>query len=399
MRFFLLQVFIFFCFTVFGRESFYCSTKNKALNSAGLNIVTEIPATPVKDQFETGTCWSFSGLSFIESELIKQGKGVYDLSELFVVRNNYIRKAERYIRMQGKANFPIGGEANDVTQVIDIYGIVPEEAYPGYAKNQALQDDETMAEELKTFVDSIVATCENHFDVNWKEGYIDILNKYMGIAPDQFTYDNQLYTPITFAEKLGISSDSYQMITSFVNQPYYKPFILEVPDNWSWEKSMNVPLDDMVGILDSALYHGYSVAWALDISEKGFSFKKGMAIAPEKIYTIDSTVLSIDSLLNKVKIGVNFDFSNPEKEIVVNEKIRQKAFDDFSTTDDHLMHIVGCAYSEDGQKYYYVKNSWGLENQFDGYLFVSEAYFRFKTISIMLNKTAIPACLAGKFNL
>lgn len=398
MRFLLLFIISISCFSLVGRETNYSFSENKSCSSSGLRLTSEVPSTSVKDQYETGTCWSFSGLSFIESELIRQGKGIYDLSELFVVRYNYMRKAERYIRMHGKANFSVGGEANDVSQVIDIFGIVPEDNYPGYAKNQALREDEEMDKELKAYVDSIVLVSENSFDSDWKDGYQLILDKYMGPVPSEFSYNNQIYTPITFARELGISSGNYQLITSFIHYPFYKPFILEVPDNWSWEESMNVPLNELVNIIDTALHNGYSVAWALDISEKGFSFKKGMACVPEKVYISDTMIIS-DSVSNSIKIGVNFDFKNPEKEITIDESMRQKAFDNFSTTDDHLMHIVGSAISADGHKYYYVKNSWGPENQFNGYIFVSEAYFRYKTISIMVNKKAVPLAIANKFNL
>jgi bleomycin hydrolase len=398
MRFLLIIFLSVACFSLSGKERGYSFSKSKTYGLSGLQLIKEVPSTPVKDQFETGTCWSFSGLSFIESELIRQGKGIYDLSELFVVRYSYIRKAERYIRMHGKVNFPIGGEANDVSQIIDIFGIVPEDIYPGYAKNPALREDEEMDKELKAYVDSIVRTYENKLDPDWKDGYLSILNKYMGPLPDQFIYNNEVYSAISFARSLGISSGNYQLITSFINYPFYKPFILEVPDNWSWEESMNVPLDELVDILDTALYKGFSVAWALDISEKGFCFRKGMAYLPEKVYQTD-TIVSTDSAMNTLKSGINFDFNHPEKEISVNEEIRQNAFDNFATTDDHLMHIVGSAISADGQKYYYVKNSWGPDNQFNGYIFVSEAYFRYKTISIMVNKDAVPSAIALKFNL
>jgi bleomycin hydrolase len=396
MRIFFYLFLSFLCAIVFGEETGKKISENSAKNLAGVQLIKEIPTTPVKDQFETGTCWSFSGLSLIESELMRLGKGTYDLSELYVVRCNYLRKAERYIRMHGKANFSVGGEANDVSQVIDLFGIVPEEAYPGYDKNIALREDEQMDKELKLYIDSIVLNAENYLHTNWETGYQAILDKYMGPVPAQFSFEKKTFTPNTFAAALGIPSKDFELISSFIHEPFYKPFILEVPDNWSWEKSMNVPLNELVEIIDSALYSGFSVAWAMDISERGFCFKKGMACLPAKVYQTD-TVISEDTISRCSTSSINFDFRNPEHEIMVTEKMRQEAFDNFTTTDDHLMHIIGTAIGVDGKKYFYIKNSWGTENQFDGYMFVSESYFRYKTISIMVNRNAIPFSISSKF--
>jgi len=355
--------------------------------------VNEIPYTRVKNQFETGTCWSFSGISFLESELIRQGKGIYDLSELYAIRFNYIRKAELYIKMRGNASFPLGGEANDVTQMIDIYGMVPESVYPWTEKNLALREDEEMNKELKSYIDSILKDAEIKIYINWKRGYEEILDRYMSPVPQEFSYKGIDYTPISFANSLNLSSDNYILVTSFINEPFYKPFILEVPDNWSWEEAMNVPLAELVCIIDSAIIRGYSVAWALDITEKGFSFSRGVAYYPE---SINRSVASNNKEI--VNTPLNFDLNNPEKEIILTEEMRQEAFDNCSTTDDHLMHIVGSATNYEGQKYYYVKNSWGTKNKFKGFVFASEIYLKYKTISIMINKEAIPQSIAEKFN-
>ncbi len=390
--FFLLFCIILSSFSISaGDKDIETFIENKSTGEK-VRILTEIPATPVRNQFKTSTCWSFSALSLLESELLRMGKGEYDLSEMFIVRYNYERKASRYIRMHGKTNFAPGGEANDVTDVIDYFGIVPEEVYTGLKVNTELHVHGEMDRVLCKYVDAIVANPDKELSTVWKEGFDKVLDSYLGEMPENFEYNGTSYTPFSFAESLEINPSDYVMITSFMYQPYYESIILEIPDNWSWAKSYNVPLDVLEEIVDSAIYEGYSVAWATDISEEGYSFKNGLAIVPKVVYAPTSEK-ERNKWMKKPESerdDIIFNMNNPMEEVLVTPELRQEAFDNYSTTDDHGMHIIGLAQDKNGRFYYYVKNSWGEDNPYHGYIFVSKSYFQYKTISIMLNKAALP---------
>ncbi|MBN2480249.1 MAG: aminopeptidase, partial [Bacteroidales bacterium] len=241
-------------------------------------IEKQLTATTVKDQSRSGTCWSFAAVSFIESELLRTGRGHFDLSEMYVFRNTYLEKADRYVRMHGNITFGSGGEANDVTASIRSAGIMPEAVYPGSNFNMEDFDFNEMDEVLKDFVDGIVSSPENMLDLSWKIEFESILDSFLGPVPDTFIWEGKTYNSLSFAASLGLNMDDYVLIGSYTHHPFYNKFILEVPDNWSWEYVYNVPLDDLVEILDQSLLKGYTVVWALDISEKGFSFEKGLAL-------------------------------------------------------------------------------------------------------------------------
>ncbi len=389
----LLSGFLFSYFLFLAEDNDTENIVENKVTGEKIRILQKIPATPIRDQYKTSTCWSFSALSLLESELIRTGKGEFDLSEMFIVRYTYERKAIRYIRMHGKTNFAPGGEANDVTDVVDRYGIVPEEKYTGLKVNTELHVHSEMDRLLLKYVNALVADPEKELSAVWKEGFNKVLDSYLGEIPDTFNYNGISYTPISFAESLGLDPSNYIMITSFIHKPYYEPIILEIPDNWSWAESYNVPLAILEEIVDSAIYKGYSVAWAADITEDGFSFKQGLALAPKMVYTPGSEKerhkWSKKSQTEKEE--AIFNVNKPVEEIIITPELRQQAFDNYSTTDDHGMHIIGLAQDKNGRYYYYVKNSWGEDNPFDGYLFVSKPYFQYKTISIMLNKNAVPS--------
>jgi bleomycin hydrolase len=369
--------------------------------SEKLKVVTELPATPVRDQHKTSTCWSFSGISLLESELLRMGKEEFDLSEMFIVHYNYGRKAERYIRMHGEINFAPGGEANDVTDVVSNFGIVPESVYSGLIVDPENHVHSEMDALLEDYVESIIENPGSELSMVWQDGFAKVLDTYLGKIPENFEYAGRSYTAKSFAEYLGIEPENYVMITSFTHQPFYKPFILEVPDNWSWGYSFNVPLDELEEIADSALYKGYSLAWATDITEDGFNFEEGIAIAPTIAYVHknEKNAGRWDNKTASEKRKLIFENGNSIEELNVTQEIRQVAFNNYSTTDDHGMHILGLGNDRDGEPYYYVKNSWGSGNPYNGYMYVSKAYFRFKTISIMLHKDAIPSEIARKLNL
>jgi bleomycin hydrolase len=403
MRGFCFAGFLLLEVSLFAAINNNSGSEKELISSSGLNIIKDIPATAVKDQKESSTCWSFSGVSLIESELIRQGRGNYDLSEKYIIRCNYLRKAERYVRMHGKSNFSAGGEANDVTQVIDQYGVQLEANYLDINKDRS-SDFTNMIEldkTLKTFVDSLVTNSKDYIDPSWQKTFNRFLDKYLGPVPEYFLYNGIQYTPKSFAEYLGLTDSKYTVLTSFIHHPYYNSFVLEVPDNWSGEKVYNMPLNELVEALDSALINGYTASWAVDITEDGFNFEDGVAYVSNMIFAPAQNNSTKKSSGGTIRVSNNteFDFHNKVSEPFINDSIRQAAFNNYSTTDDHLMQIVGFAFNKFGQKYYYVKNSWGTDNPFNGYLFVSEQYFRFKTISIMLNKKAISARLLAKLGI
>lgn len=338
----------------------------------------QLAATPVKNQNKTNTCWSFSAISMLESELLKAGKGEYDLSEMFIVYHNYKRKADKFVRMHGTVEFAGGGENNDVTDVIKNFGIVPEAAYSGLKPGENAHNHIEMDKLLRAYVDGIVKNNNQFLSPVWADGIEGILKSYLGNLPDKFKYQGKEYTPQSFAASLGLNLNDYVMVSSFAHHPFYETFIPELPDNWSWGKAYNVPLNEFTGIVDYALANGYTVAWASDVSDKGFNFKHGVAVIPETV-----GVTSPQAEWDKV-------FAAPGKELNITQEIRQRDFDNYSTTDDHGMHITGIAKDQTGKNYYYVKNSWGTENPYKGYIYVSESFFRLKTTVIFLNKNAIP---------
>ena len=330
--------------------------------------------TSVKNQQKTGTCWSFATCSFLESELIKNGKGHLDLSEMFVVRNIYKDKARNYVLRQGKANFSQGSLAHDFVNTVGNYGIVPETVYDGKEQTN-IHNHSEMEAVLKGMLDGLKD--QKKLSTKWKDAFDAVLTTYIGEYPDQFTYDGQSYTPRSFAMSLGLDPNNYINVTSFIHHPFGDAFILEIPDNYSNGSYFNVPLTDLERIVDQALNAGYTVAWDGDVSEKGFSSKNGIAVLPGN--------LNNDTY-----------FDNPVKELAVNQDNRQEAFEAYATTDDHLMHIVGIAKDKKDNKYYKIKNSWGEIGAFNGYMYMSMAYFNMKTVALTVNKKGLPADISER---
>jgi bleomycin hydrolase len=351
-------------------------------DSLKFTIITELPHTSVKNQSHSQTCWSFSGLSFFESEMLRQGKPEVDLSEMFIINHCYQDKAQKFIRMKGNTNFGPGGIFYDLLYVTRNYGLVPEQAYHGIKNSEGLPDHTAMDSMLRKKVEKIIV--EKVIPLSWRDTIKKELDSSMGALPDSFSYQGNSYTPKTFASVYcGINPDDYIQITSFEHHPWYKPFILEVPDNWLWSNFYNVPLDELEQIIDYSLKNGYTVAWAADVSEKGFNTtNKGIAVIPEESPSAEE---GSDKL------------SMQEKNI--SQDMRQSAFDDQETTDDHGMHIIGLAKDQFGKEYYTVKNSWGNYNSYKGYFYASKPYIRYKTTSIMVNKKAIPAAILQKLGI
>jgi bleomycin hydrolase len=321
----------------------------------------------VENQCKTGTCWSFATTSFIESEIIRKGNSAVDLSEMYNVRLTYPKKAESYVRFQGKQQFGPGGLSHDVLAIIEEYGIVPEEAYSGFVNGSAEYDHSTLDEKLSVLVDEAVKSPTNGYEKN----VIGILDNEIGAIPTEFKYNGASYTPASFRDELKINAKEYVCLTSFAHHPFYSSFVLEVPDNWAKKAYYNLPLDEFQYIADFAIKKGYTIAWDADVSEETFDARKGFAY--------------VESFQNEPKID---------------QMKRQKAFDSFETTDDHLMHITGTANDEKGNSYYIVKNSWGTEELAnEGFQYISVPYFRYKTVCMIVHKDVIPKEIALKLGM
>ena len=346
--------------------------------------VVRIPVTSVKNQNASGTCWCFATTSFLEAELLREGKGEYDLSEMFTVRYNYYERLnDNYLR-RGKGNIGEGSIAHMALKVIDKYGIVPQSAYLGINYDSPLPDHR----ELGTYIAAIAgASVElrqrspEYFEL--QDALFDI---YMGKIPENFEYEGKEYTPISFRDMLGIDIDDYVEITSFSHHPFYQEVPLEIPDNWDHKLLYNLPLDDMMAVIDNALNNGYTVCWDGDVSEQGYVFMPtGVAVLPADPRTDMQTIAASSSIIEEVEY--------------VDQAMRQAGFESFTTTDDHLEHITGIAPDPAGTRYYITKNSWGERGPFGGYHYMSEKYVRAKTVSILVHKDAIPSDIKAKMGL
>ena len=365
-------------------------------------MVNSVPATPVKDQHRSGTCWSFASVSFLESEILRIGEGEHDLSEMFFVRKAYEMKAEKYVRLHGQGNFGPGGLALDVIQIWKDFGAMPNEAYDGVTTKDSLPVHGEMDGVLKAYVDAVIKNRNRELSSAWKVGYNGILDAYLGVVPSEFDYNGETFTPASFGSATELSPDDYVAIGSFTHHPFYEDFLLEIPDNWIWGSIGNVPLDEMMALLDNALENGYSVCWDADVGERSYDWKKGVALMPStEIEDLDGLERARwDDLSESEQQALFYDFSTPKKERVITQEVRQEMFDNYRTTDDHLMHITGIAKDQTGNKFYLVKNSWGTGNHiYKGYHFVSESYMRAKTIFFMVHKDAVPEATADKLGL
>lgn len=365
------------------------------------DIVT-IPVTSVKDQNKSGTCWCFASTSFFENEIRKAKGDSLDLSEMFTVRHCYADKADRYVRTYGKINFAAGGSALDVPYVWKKYGVVPEEVYNGLNYGEDKHVHGELDAVLSAYVQAIVRNPNRRISTAWRQGLEGVLDAYLGVLPETFTYKGKTYTPKSFAQSLGISPDDYIGLTSFTHHPFYEPFILEVSDNWLWGEYQNLPLNELRAVVDNALANGHTVVWAADVSEDGFKWKDGVALMPKGKDEGDMTDTELSrwvKLSDKERASDKYNFNGPVEEITVTQEMRQEMFDRQETTDDHGMEIVGIAKDREGNLYYKVKNSWDTNQIYDGFLYVSMPYFDAKTLNIYVNKKVIPADIAKKLGI
>ncbi|MBQ3743413.1 MAG: aminopeptidase [Bacteroidales bacterium] len=345
--------------------------------------VKDIPATPVKDQARTGTCWCFATVSFLEAELLRQGKGEYDLSEMFVVRNNYSERIfDNYLR-RGRGNIGPGSIAHMATQTIAKYGAMPESAYHGIQYDSPGHNHGELSAYLKGIAD--VSVEQKKLSPEYQKLIKSLFDIYLGEVPETFEYNGKTYTPKSFAQMLGFDDMSdYIELTSFSHHPFYQKVPLEIPDNWDHALLYNVPLEDMMRIIDNALENGYTVAWDGDLTAGEFNHNRGIAICPEP---------------KDFQEAVKLEKVYPDR--VVTQEIRQKDFETFRTVDDHLMHLTGLFKDQNGNKFYKTKNSWGegRNPEMKGYLYMSKAYIEMRTISFMVHKDAIPKDIRKKLGL
>ena len=379
---------------------------NKIGSQYQFKVLKNLDATPVENQSQTGTCWSFSSMSFIESEILRLGGKPVNLSEMYVVRNAYISKAENYLRMNGKANFDQGGEFHDLTTVIKKYGIVPESAYAGLNYGYSFHNHDEMLAGLKGFVEGInTKPQDGKLTPNWKKAVASIVDAYLGELPDDlknfnFKEDGVSYNPYSYAKKLKINPDDYVSLTSFTHHPFYSSFVVEIPDNWAMQSSYNIPLDELMGVMEQSIMNGYTFAWAADVSEKGFSPRDALAIVPEDESTIQEKGRN-DLYFNSAGMEkISNAFMKPVTEKKITQELRQAAFDEQTTTDDHGMHATGLISDQNGTKYFIIKNSWGTDyNTRGGYFYASFPYVKFKTIMIQIHKDALPKELKQKLGI
>lgn len=354
--------------------------------------VNDLSATSVKDQYSSGTCWSFAGIGFLESELLRMGKGEYDLSEMWIARHVYHDKADKYVRLHGKGNFSQGGATHDVFNAVREYGIVPEEVYSGLQYGTAKHEHSEVEAVLKGYMDAVVTNPNGRLSTAWLDGVDGILDAYLGEIPEAFIYNGKEYTPQSFAEELGLNMDDYVSITSFTHHPFYTQFAVEVPDNWAWGLSYNVPLEEMMEIIDNALLNGYSVEWAADVSEPGFQYSKGFAVIPAGTSSEASDLewAKWETMSSNSRRAMIAKATEPIEEMEITQELRQEGYDNYETTDDHGMLITGIFTDQNGNTFYKVKNSWDVSNIYDGYFFASAPFVAYKTMNIVVHKNAIP---------
>ena len=353
--------------------------------------IISLPTTPVKDQNKSGTCWCFAGTSMLEDDVLRKGGPELDLSEMYWVRQNYIEKAKKYISMDGKINFAQGGSIADVLEAASEIGAVPEEAYTGLNYGDKKHSHYEMADGLKAYLDALLSGNRTLTDA-WLNGFIGILDAYLGEVPQEFTYNGKKYTPQSFAREFKIAPQEFVSLTSYTHHPFYTWFALEIPDNWRWSQSYNVPMETMKEAIDNALQNGYTVAWSADVSEPGWQWRNGFALLPEEKGPEDlseNEAAKWDQLSDKDRKDLSYEIKGPVKERKITQESRQKSFENKETTDDHGMVIIGKAKDQEGNLYYKVKNSWDTNQLYGGFIYVSEPYFLEKTLGVTLNKEAV----------
>ncbi len=375
-------------------------TDTADVNKPVFTTIMELPVTPIKNQSKSGTCWDYSTLSFFESEILKKSGKEYDLSEMFVANKNYMDRATLVVRMHGDAQFSQGGSAYDVQYVLRHYGICPEEAMtkPGEMIGDTLNNFNEFFGVMTPYVEAIAKTKAKKLTPAWKKGLQGIIDAYIGKAPERFTYEGKSYTPLEFAESLGLNWDDYYSFTSYTHHPFYTEFPVEVQDNWRQGMSWNVKMEELEAIIENALKKGYTVAWGGDVSDDGFT-RDGLAMLVDVKKVQDNEGSDMAKWLKLTagerkeklqKLGVNVPELTPSQEK------RQEEYDNWELTDDHGMHIFGKAKDQNGREYYMVKNSWGKSGEYKGIWYMSKNFIIAKCMDILVNKNAVPDSILRK---
>ena len=383
---------------VLGIVAMNAKAQEKSEEGFVFTTVKENPITSVKNQNRTSTCWSFSGIGLLEAELLRMGKGDYDLAEMFVVHHTMIDRAERYVRLHGQSSFSPGGSTEDVVYCLKYYGLVPQEVMPGIMYGDTLPVHTELDAVAGGYVNAIAKGKFSKLTPVWKEGLVSIYDTYLGKRPEKFTYKGKEYTPQTFAQSLGLNADDYISLTSFTHYPFYTKYAVEVPDNWRNGESWNLPLNEFMAVIDNAVDKGFTVMWASDVSEAGYA-RNGIAVVPD-MERADLTGSDMARWIgmspdNKRKEAT----AKPGLERTITQEMRQQAYDNWETTDDHGMLIFGLAKDQTGKDYYMVKNSWGTSSPYKGIWYASKAFVEYKTMNIILHKDALPKDIAKKIGL
>ena len=378
---------------------------NDSTEGFHFTTVDSIAITPVKNQNRSGTCWSYSTIGFLESELLRMGKGEWDLSEMFVVHHTMLDRAEYVVRMYGTAQFAPGGSAYDVIYCLKNYGLVPQSVMPGIKYGSSPADTLPVHTELDAVAGGVVNAVTNSglkkLTPVWKQALSAVYDTYLGACPETFTYEGKEYTPKTFAQMLGLNADDYVSITSYTHHPFWKPFVVEVQDNWRWHQSYNVPIEELTRIIDNAIMEGYTIMWGGDVSEDGFT-RKGLGIAYDAklVQNLSGSDAARWLRLPATKKSEKYDSLGVNApELVPTQEMRQEAYDNWETTDDHGMHIYGIAKDQNGREYYMVKNSWGEYGDYKGTWYMTKAFVTYKLMDMMLNKNALPKDIRKKLGI
>ena len=371
-----------------------CSLTAGAQAKSGFQFTTvkEVPITSIKNQHRSGTCWCHSSLGYFEAELLRQGKGEYDLSEMYVVHKTYEDRARASVRLHGDISFLQGGKFSDVVYCMKHYGVVPQSAMPepGSLYGDSLANFTEFFPLAQGYVDHIAKGDHKKLSPAWQKGLCSILDTYLGKVPETFEYKGKTYTPKSFQESLGLNMDDYVPLTSYTHHPFYEPFALEIQDNWRWATCWNIPIDELMEVIDYAVNHGFPVAWSSDVSEDGFT-RDGIAVYPDVTKAPDLEGSDMAHWLGLPKTAkMQSAITGPYPEIEVTQEMRQEAYDCWENTDDHSMVIFGIAKDQTGKEYFMAKNSWGLSGRYKGIWYASKTYVKYKTMNIMVHKDGVP---------